>query len=229
MCPLPAWHAFPCVNVCYAVQLLFSFPCLRHSADAEHAWSALVARGGWWTKAPWSRWSTTRGVLHSLTFLLNCLGVRSVTKRAEIHICVLCVVDQGIPRTACSGAGGHFKLNKQSLLSSILQTNFCFVSAYLSTSRFAQHRCDLQKSLFWSLMCEAAFSGIIGPFCSVLESSKDPLLNGSTFFSLSRYSENRKWKTIRSLCCGSLIFQRLVWLDCSNWLQDKWGELYEDA
>lgn len=90
----------------------------------------------------WNRWSTTRGVLWSLTFLLNCLGVCSVTKRAEIHICVLCAVDKGIPRTACSGTGGHFWLNEQHLLSYILQTNFCFVRVYPSISRCAQYRCD---------------------------------------------------------------------------------------
>lgn len=32
-----------------------------------------------------NRWSTSRGVLWSLTFLLNGLGVYSVTKCAETH------------------------------------------------------------------------------------------------------------------------------------------------
>lgn len=55
-----------------------------------------------------NRWSTTRGVLWSLTFLLNDLGMYSVTKCAEIHICVLCIVDKEIPRTAWSGTKGCF-------------------------------------------------------------------------------------------------------------------------
>lgn len=55
-----------------------------------------------------NRWSTTRAVLWSLTFLLNDLGMCSATKHAEIHICVLCVVDKDIPRTARSGTKGCF-------------------------------------------------------------------------------------------------------------------------
>lgn len=106
MSPLPAWHTFPCVNVCCAVELLFSCLCLQHSADAEHAWSALAAYGK--LQLAGNRWSTTRGVLRSLTFLLNDLGMYSVTKRAEIHICVLYIADKGISRTAWSGTKGHF-------------------------------------------------------------------------------------------------------------------------
>lgn len=63
---------------------------------------------GGWTKRAQNRWSSTRSTLWSLTFLLNDLGMDSVTKRAEMHICVLCAVDKEVPRTASSGTKGCF-------------------------------------------------------------------------------------------------------------------------
>lgn len=44
----------------------------------------LMAGGG--LKLAQNRWSTSRGVLWSLTFLLNGLGMNSVTKCAETQI-----------------------------------------------------------------------------------------------------------------------------------------------
>lgn len=51
-----------------------------------------------------NRWSTSRGVLWSLTFLLNGLGMYCVTQCAEPHMCALCVIDKEIWRTAWSGS-----------------------------------------------------------------------------------------------------------------------------